>query len=217
MTFTLVCDEQRLFAEALAAALQRDSPDAVDLVAQPEQAVLAASVMRLATLVMSLRSTPLPGLDAICHVRRDQPQCRIVCLTASRDDLLERQAIEAGADQIVVRAGPLADLVAAVHASVPQWVPDASPTAATSPNRVSRRVGDGLHLRFLTARERQAFDLLVEARSTESIVQEMHITTSTARSYVQSVLEKLGVHSRVEAVAYAAQHSLVLPDASRCS
>jgi DNA-binding CsgD family transcriptional regulator len=71
-----------------------------------------------------------------------------------------------------------------------------------------------LATQFLTNREREVLGLLVSAQSTARIADELGISLTTARGYVQSILAKLGVHSRVEAVAYAVQHCVVQgPDA----
>jgi two-component system nitrate/nitrite response regulator NarL len=207
MVSTLVCDEQLMFAESLAAALVREGADAA-VVAQPEQAVAALAVAHADTVVLSLRSEG--ELDAVRRLRRSAPRSRIVCLTAGVHE--QELAVEAGADEAVSRSRPLTELVTRVLAD---WVPlRSTPPRARA---VPRRAGEALHLRFLTTREREVFELLVAARSTDSIAQEMSITTATARSYVQAVLEKLGVHSRVEAVAYAARHAVAAAGTSRCS
>jgi DNA-binding NarL/FixJ family response regulator len=60
----------------------------------------------------------------------------------------------------------------------------------------------------LTPREREVLRRLVKAETTPQIAESMGITTSTARAYVQSVLMKLGVHSRLEAVSLVARLDL---------
>ena len=198
MDATLVCDEQLLFAQSLGAALRRQGLPDVAEVTQPSQAVDALAARAVGTLVMSLRSDPHASLEAIRRVRRHWPRTRVVCLTDAADDVHGRLAVDAGAHEVVGRTGSLQGVLAAVTVSPAPSVPAPrpAPERATAP-----------HLRFLTARERQVLALLVAARSTESIAEELGITTATARSYVQSILEKLGVHSRVEAVAHAARCS----------
>lgn len=62
---------------------------------------------------------------------------------------------------------------------------------------------------YLTPREREVLTRLVRGESTASLARTMKITRSTARSHVQSVLTKLGVHSQREAVIAAARYGLV--------
>jgi DNA-binding NarL/FixJ family response regulator len=61
----------------------------------------------------------------------------------------------------------------------------------------------------LTAREREVLERLVSGERTQVIAAAMGVSYSTARTHVQNVLHKLGVHSRLEAVAFAMHHSLV--------
>ena len=62
---------------------------------------------------------------------------------------------------------------------------------------------------FLTPREREVLTRLARGESTQALAKAMGVTRSTARSHVQSVLSKLGVHSQREAVIEAARHGLV--------
>ncbi|HSK59301.1 MAG TPA: response regulator transcription factor [Actinomycetospora sp.] len=61
----------------------------------------------------------------------------------------------------------------------------------------------------LTARERECLVLLVDGRTTEQIEQTLCISVMTVRSHVRALLHKLGVHSRLEAVALAGRYDLV--------
>jgi DNA-binding NarL/FixJ family response regulator len=66
-----------------------------------------------------------------------------------------------------------------------------------------------LRARILSAREREVLDLLAKGWSTRRIAQEWHVSIQTVRTHVQNVLTKLGVHSMLEAVAFAFQHGMV--------
>lgn len=61
----------------------------------------------------------------------------------------------------------------------------------------------------LTTRERQVLELLAQGRGTNEIAGTLTISPSTARNHAQNILEKLGVHSRLEAIAYAYQHGMI--------
>jgi len=61
----------------------------------------------------------------------------------------------------------------------------------------------------LTGREREVLQRLVRGERTRTIAAGMGVSYSTARTHVQNLLRKLGVHSRLEAVAFALSHSLV--------
>ena len=61
----------------------------------------------------------------------------------------------------------------------------------------------------LTDRERQCLELLVEGHRTTTMARGLGVSTTTVRTHVQSVLTKLGVHSRLEAASLALRHSLI--------
>ena len=207
MDGTLVCDEQLLFGQSLGAALRRQGRCDVGVVTSPSHVRPALAGGAVGTLVMSLRSDPDASLAAIRQVRRDWPRTRVVCLTDGADEEQSRAAVEAGASEVVVRTGPFDRLLAAVAVQDHQVARPPSVVSLPAPRTAAPSRDRGSHLRFLTTRERQVLALLVAARSTDAIARELGITTATARSYVQSILDKLGVHSRIEAVAHAARHT----------
>ena len=63
----------------------------------------------------------------------------------------------------------------------------------------------------LTGREIQVLELLTKGGGTASIAQDLSISNTTARNHIQNILAKLGVHTRLEAVAHALKHRLVNP------
>ena len=97
-------------------------------------------------------------------------------------------------------AGELAEGIAAVDA-LPVWVraPDVPPAIAGSPEDGPALGPDALAR--LTPREHEVLDLLAQGRSTREIADAMSVSVNTVRSHVNVLLHKLGVHSRLRAVA----------------
>jgi two-component system nitrate/nitrite response regulator NarL len=76
--------------------------------------------------------------------------------------------------------------------------------------RTTRRPATTAHdLHHLTAREGEVLDGLARGASTSALASALHVSPATARTHVHSVLAKLGVHTRLEAVAYAIEHQLI--------
>jgi two-component system nitrate/nitrite response regulator NarL len=208
MVAVLVCDDQLLFGEALAAALRRRGAPAVavpDLAAltQLDEAGAATHVV-----VGAEPARPEAARD-VEQVRQACPEAVLVCLTADTLTAQDSWILEA-ADVAVSKRQPLADVVQAVlgHPGDGQRRESA---ARPAPGRGGSRREDvrSLPARFLTARERQVLHLLVVGESTQGIARRLGVARSTARSHVQAVLGRLAVHSRVEAVRYALFHDLV--------
>jgi DNA-binding NarL/FixJ family response regulator len=133
-------------------------------------------------------------------IRADSPNTHVVIMSdRPRADMLA-QAIESGCSAFVAKDQSLGDLLAAMRSAaegelvVPHDVlQSGSPLSA----RQRHAYAD------LTPREHEVLMLIAQGRSTSEIVDELVISVHTARNHIRSILQKLGVHSRVEAVAIA--------------
>jgi len=76
---------------------------------------------------------------------------------------------------------------------------------------IQHRNGDELdsYRNMLTSREREILSLLADGHSTSDITQRLSLSTNTVRNHIQHILQKLQVHTRLEAVAIAIKHNLV--------
>jgi DNA-binding CsgD family transcriptional regulator len=83
------------------------------------------------------------------------------------------------------------------------------PDAPPRPHVVAARDSADIRVQKLTAREVEVLGMLTAGRSTPEIAERLHISQLTARSHIQNILEKLEVHSKAEAVAFAFQKSLI--------
>jgi DNA-binding NarL/FixJ family response regulator len=87
--------------------------------------------------------------------------------------------------------------------------PTNEPMSSSRPRLVAARESVDVRARKLTAREVEVLGMLAAGRSTPEIAERLHISQLTARSHIQNILEKLEVHSKVEAVAFAFQKNLI--------
>ena len=83
------------------------------------------------------------------------------------------------------------------------------PASTSRPHLVAARESIDVRARKLTSREVEVLGMLAAGRSTPEIAERLHISQLTARSHIQNILEKLEVHSKVEAVAFAFQKNLI--------
>lgn len=201
MITALICDHHRLFAETFAGALRAAGAD-VRVAADPGQALESLSRGPADRVVMSLHFPEQAGPVAIRQVRLRWPETHVSSLGAADPEL--------GVSAALCKTRPLAELVEAVMrgrtTALQATVPVVRPRP---PMRTARVDAATLAARFLTDRERDVLRLLVGAQPTGQIADELGISVTTTRGYVQSILSKLGVHSRVEAVSYAVRHSVV--------
>ena len=204
----LLCDSHVLFTEALQRLLVERGYDALTA-ASPNQAAELLTAGDIDVLVMDVvyqrsETEYVSCADAVRTVVAADPQVRVVVVTATSDMEALREAVAEGAVAVAHKTQPLADLfgiierVYAGEAVLSGQLMRAAMIRAQSGNHSA--VG------FLTAREREVLGRLTRGESTRTIAHEMGIAYSTARTHIQSVLDKLGVHSRLEAAAFAARH-----------
>jgi two-component system nitrate/nitrite response regulator NarL len=210
MIRAMVCDDHLLFGESFADALKCRGAT-VQVTAHPDETLAALQKAPVDRVVMNVRFPRGCGLTATRRIRRGWPQTQVFCLGVDSPDV--RQAVtEAGAQALLSMKRPLAELVDTVMrgSHTPPCGGKQPPAlgAQLRPVASSTRI-EPLAARFLTKRERDVLQLLTRARPMHAIADELDISQTTARGYVQSILGKLGVHSRVEAVAYAIRHSVV--------
>jgi two-component system nitrate/nitrite response regulator NarL len=205
MTTVLICDHHRLFGESFAAAL-RAAGAQVRVASDPAAALAALAGAPADRVVFSVLFPDEAGLAAIRQVRHGWPDTHVSCLGADGPDA----ARPAGAHAVLSKKRPLSELVEAVLRGSVTPSRAAVPAARRrSPVCTARVDSSTLAARFLTDRERDVLRLLVGAQPTGQIADALGISVTTTRGYVQSILSKLGVHSRVQAVSYAVRHSVV--------
>ena len=207
----VVCDDHRLLAECLAGLLAARGHRVVATVHHPNDAVriiTGADESYIDVCVMGLTFPGPTAIRAIRSIRASHPTTRVVVLGGSAQPFAERRALEAGAafvskDDDVGRVVELVERVDRDRRG--GTVSDASLPAADVAAPGLEPLG-GVRL---TARERDVLQRLVRGERTRTIAAGMGVSYSTARTHVQNLLHKLGVHSRLEAVAFALLHSLV--------
>jgi two-component system nitrate/nitrite response regulator NarL len=208
MISAIVCDDHRLFAEAFANALQAQGVQAAATF-RPGETLAAIERSQVDRVVMNVSFPNASGLDAIRQIRVAWPEIHVLCVGTDVPEL-RRSATDAGAHAFLSKRNPLTELVEAVVDA--SWTIGSRPAPATAKapkRRHPSRRNYPLTARFLTNREREVLQLLAMAKSTDRIAAEMGISVTTTRGYIQAILEKLGVHSRIEAVTYAVRHSVV--------
>jgi DNA-binding NarL/FixJ family response regulator len=122
-------------------------------------------------------------------------------------------ALEAGATGFVGRSGDVVELLAAIHAVVSgESVIPGHLLGGLLRHLIERRREDSeAHERFrtLSNREQEVLRLLGQGLDQAGIAHALLISPQTARTHIQNVLAKLGVHSRVEAAGFAVEHGFV--------
>jgi DNA-binding NarL/FixJ family response regulator len=211
----VIVDDHALFRRGLDRVLA-DEPD-IEVVGEAGDGVEAVARVRELTpdvVIMDVRMPRATGIDAARTLRALVPETKVIMLTVSdlEEDLYE--AVKAGVNGYLLKEvaiGEVADAVRAVAAGHSLVSPSMASKLFTEFNALAERAEDrqrALSPR-LTERELEVLKLVAKGLSNREIGGELYIAENTVKNHVRNVLEKLQLHSRMEAVVYAMREKLL--------
>ncbi len=204
----LVCDDHRIVADGLAAVLSNEEGiDVVGVTGSAAEVVEAAGRLQPDVVLMDFVLPDGTGAEAAQAVKRARPEAKVVMLTSFAEEDVLVASIEAGCSGFVTKHRGTSDVAVAVRLAAEGEAVVSQEMLATLLPRLSRtRQGLGSDL---TPREMEVLRLLADGESKERIGQRLFLSPNTVRNHIQSILTKLGAHSRLEAVAVAVREGLI--------
>ena len=215
----LVVDDHALFRRGICQVLLTE--EGITVVGEAEDggaAVALAERLRPDVVLMDVRMPGMDGIEATRRLSAALPEVRILMLSVSdhEDDLFE--AIAAGAAGYLLKEISSDEVAEAVRAVVQdrtllspamaskliaEFAALARRTAATRERTDAPR---------LTAREREVLRLVSQGYTNRDIGRHLFISGNTVKNHVSNILEKLQIHTRAEAVAFAVRENLLDDD-----
>jgi DNA-binding NarL/FixJ family response regulator len=204
MITVLIVDDHSMVAESFRRALAVEADIEVVAVAHTvADAHLAAATHRPDVVLMDYSLPDGDGVSAAASLVRELPGTKVILVTGSDARGVARGAIQAGCVGYLEKTMALSQLAAAVRAA-------AAGDTAISPEHLAmamRATPTTLHA-HLTVREMDILRLVAVGLSNQAIAEQLYLSLHTVRTHVQSVLTKLGVHSKLQAAAYARDNGL---------
>jgi DNA-binding NarL/FixJ family response regulator len=208
----LLADDQALVRTGFGLILNAE-PDLVVVgeAADGREAVARAQELAPDVVLMDIRMPELDGIEATRAVVEAHPDARVIMLTTFDVDDYVVAAFRAGASGFLLKTAPRDQLVAAirtVHAGDALLAPASTRRLI---EEYARPAAEPAELAELTPRERDVLTLLARGRSNAEIAAELVVEPSTVKSHVASLLGKLALRDRVQAVVFAYESGLVRP------
>src|SRR6266498_1686171 len=201
----LLVDDHPLTRAALAALLRQHGFEVAGEAADGEEAIVRATELQPDLILLDLSMPGLDGLSALPRLREAAPACEVVVLTASGTEENLPGAIRGGAAGYLLKSEPPeriveflrgvangeAALSGAVARRLLEQVRSGGGRSSGVPDSISAA---------LSARELEVLLLLDEHLGTDEVAKRLYISEHTVRSHVKSLLRKLGVSSRRDAL-----------------
>jgi two-component system NarL family response regulator len=213
MTRLLIVDDVPLFRAGMTSALGDAGFDVVGEADNADRAVARAEELQPDLVLLDVLMPGLSGLDVVEKITAVSPGSSVVLLTGSEseEDLLT--ALRGGARGYIVKDMPFPQLVDSIQAV-------AAGGAALSPKMAGKLVDvcrqllrhqELLQARkpTLTGREIEVLQLVARGQTSREIGDGLYISENTVKNHIRNILDKLGLHSRNEAVLFAIRENLI--------
>jgi DNA-binding NarL/FixJ family response regulator len=200
----IICDRQRMLAEAMAAALQARGFQVLAVTTAVDDVLGVIAANRPDACLLGLEpGDESSGLDAVRAIGQRYRGTKVLVLSAVTDPEMMSRLMRSGAaglthqDQSVDQIALALDAIAAGQNVLN---PGPTPVLARGPDRLSE----------LSPREREILARIVGGQNTRQMSHAMNITVDTVRTYVKNVLAKTGAHSRLQLAALAGRDGLFI-------
>ena len=211
----VICDDHALFRRGLTMVLEDE--DGIVVVGEAEDgdaAVLTAEELVPDVVLMDVRMPKRSGIEATRAIAESVPSAKIVMLTVSDEEEDLYEAIKAGATGYLLKEISIEEVASAIRAVV-------SGQSLITPSMASKLLSEFSNLSkkaeartavpgpTLTTRELEVLKLVAKGMSNREIADDLYISENTVKNHVRNILEKLHLHSRMEAVLYAMRERII--------
>jgi DNA-binding NarL/FixJ family response regulator len=209
----LVVDDQELFRRGLTMLLGVEED--IDVVGEAGDGVAATELATTAVpdvILMDVRMPKRSGIEACVAIKEVAPTARIIMLTVSDEEADLYDAVKNGASGYLLKDSSIDEVAQAIRV-VADGQSLISPSMAIKLldefKQMSRPDRQQVPTPKLTDRELEVLKLVAQGLSNREIAKRLFISENTVKNHVRNILEKLQLHSRMEAVMYAVREKLL--------
>src|SRR5215212_1681849 len=209
----LIVDDHALFRRGLIQVLLFE--DGIEVVGEGEDgedAITKAEELAPDVVLMDVRMPRVSGIEATRKLAEALPTTKILMLTVSDEEEDLYEAIKAGATGYLLKEISIEEVANAIRAVVTGQSlisPSMASKLLTEFNNLAKQAQQKMLVPRLTERELQVLKLVAQGMSNREVAEDLFISENTVKNHVRNILEKLHLHSRMEAVVYAVREKLL--------
>jgi len=210
----IVVDDQELFRRGLIMLVgAEDDIEVIGEASDGEEATALAEALVPDVILMDVRMPKRSGIEACVAIKQTAPSAKIIMLTMSDEEADLYEAIKNGASGYLLKDASIDEVSQAIRV-VAEGQSLISPSMATKLleefKTISRTGGksDAIAPK-LTDRELEVLNLVARGLNNREIAKQLFISENAVKNHVRNILEKLQLHSRMEAVMYAVREKLL--------
>jgi DNA-binding NarL/FixJ family response regulator len=211
----MVADDHALFRRGLQMVLEAE-PD-IDLVGEASdgvEAVEKSQELMPDVILMDVRMPKRSGIEAAREIKDSLPHVKILMLTISDEEADLYEAIKAGASGYLLKEIPIeevADAIRSVWAGQSRISPSMASKLLTEFAAMTKASDEKPQMPApkLTDREMEVLRLVAQGLNNRDIAGRLFISENTVKNHIRNILEKLHLHSRMEAVVYAVREKMI--------
>lgn len=203
----MLVDDHNVVRSGLATFLK--AYDDLNLVGEAKNGLEAVNLCQIKkpdVILMDLMMPEMDGIAATKAILIDYPDIKIIAMTSFEEEELVQGVLAAGAISYLLKNVTADELAKAIRDAV-SGRSTLSPEAARVLVQATRPTKQPLH--DLTEREKEVLNLVVQGKNNRQIADALFISVATVKAHISSILSKLQLSSRAEAIAYAIKNKLV--------
>jgi DNA-binding NarL/FixJ family response regulator len=211
----LIVDDHALFRRGLQMVLRQEADiEVVGEAADGNEAVEKAQETMPDVILMDVRMPRRTGIEAAQQIKELLPHVKILMLTISDEEADLYDAIKAGASGYLLKEIPIDEVASAIRSVF-------AGQSRLSPSMAAKLLGEFAAMSKraeetrpfpaprLTDREMEVLRLVAQGLNNRDIAGKLFISENTVKNHIRNILEKLHLHSRIQAVAYAVKEKLL--------
>jgi DNA-binding NarL/FixJ family response regulator len=205
----LICDDHPLICDGITKLLEGERDiNVIGKACNGQEAIEKAKALSPDVIIMDIKMPIMDGIEATKIITSMKPSTKIIAFSVYEDEALLLQMIQAGAVGYILKDITLENLVRAIK-NCYEGRAMLNPKIARKILELMAKGSVDSSLENLTPREVEILREVAKGKSNKELAEKFFVSESTIKTHIANIFQKLGLHSRAEAISYAVKKGIV--------